>query len=114
MKIRFVPNLHLLARATSLFTVEQKKVSIIIPTRDRPKDLVDLLLTVFDQNYLPFEVIIVDDSLARCTKQVFDCFSLQFKSISCKLKYVKGRGDGLPALCAMLRFSLNTKVELFL
>ena len=73
------------------------KVSIIIPTRDRPKDLAELLLTVLDQDYPPLEVIIVDDSDECTAKQVADLFKSNFKRIDCRFKYVKGSSDGLPA-----------------
>jgi len=73
------------------------KVSIIIPTRDRPKDLAELLLTVLDQDYPPLEVIIIDDSDECTAKQVADLFKSDFERIGCRLKYVKGSGDGLPA-----------------
>ena len=66
-------------------------------TRDRPKDLVDLLLTLLDQNYLPLDVIIVDDSLAASARKVVDSLNLRFESHNSQLKYVKGSGDGLPA-----------------
>jgi len=71
--------------------------SVIVPTRDRPKDLDDLLPTILNQTHPPIEVILVDDSPVCSAKQVADSFSSKFKSIGCKLKYVKGSGDGLPA-----------------
>ena len=73
------------------------RVSVIIPTRDRPKDLADLLLTVLDQDYPPFEVIIVDDSDEGTAKQVARLFKSDFERIGCRLRYVKGSGGGLPA-----------------
>ena len=73
------------------------RVSVIVPTRDRPRDLADLLLTIINQTYPPLEVIIVDDSPGGSAKQVVDSFSSKFKFINCRLKYVKGSGDGLPA-----------------
>jgi len=73
------------------------RISVIVPTRDRSKDLADLLLTIINQTYPPLEVIIVDDSLGGSAKQVVDSFSSKFKFIDCKLKYAKGSGDGLPA-----------------
>jgi len=73
------------------------KISIIIPTRDRPKELADLLLTILDQDYPPFEVIIVDDSDKYATKQVVDLLKSDFEKIGYRLKYIKGSGDGLPS-----------------
>jgi GT2 family glycosyltransferase len=73
------------------------KMSIVIPTRDRQKDLADLLRTILDQDYLPFEVIVVDDSEKSTAKQVVDLFKSNFVKIGCELIYVKGSGEGLPA-----------------
>lgn len=73
------------------------RVSVVVPTRDRPKDLDDLLLTILDQSCSPFEVIIVDDSTVGSVKQIVDSLSSKFRPISCALKYVKGSDDGLPA-----------------
>ena len=73
------------------------KVSVIVPTRDRLKELVDLLLTIFNQSYSPFEVVIVDDSPAGSGKQVVDSLSSKFELINCILKYAKGNSNGLTA-----------------
>ncbi|NVM31929.1 MAG: glycosyltransferase [Candidatus Helarchaeota archaeon] len=73
------------------------RISVTIPTRDRPNDLSELLSTLLNQSYPPIEVIIVDDSLSKSTKNVAHSFNSRFKSIGCELKYVKGSGDGLPA-----------------
>lgn len=73
------------------------RVSVIVPTRNRPKNIVDLLLTILNQSCSPLEVIIVDDSRVGSVKQVADSLVAKFESISCTLKYVKGSDDGLPA-----------------
>ena len=72
-------------------------VSVVIPTRDRPRDLADLLKTLLDQSLLPFEVIIVDDSPKHSSREVSDSFVSKFKSVGCKLVYFTGSGIGLPA-----------------
>lgn len=73
------------------------KVSIVIPTRDRPKDLAELLQTILNQDSSPSEVIVIND-FDKCTaKQVVEMFKSDFERIGCRLKYVKGSGDGLPA-----------------
>lgn len=73
------------------------KISVIIPTRDRPKDLADLLLSISNQSHSPLEVIIVDDSPLTSAITTVNLFSSTFASLNCKLKYVKGSCDGLPA-----------------
>jgi len=73
------------------------EISVVIPTRDRPRDLADVLPTLLNQEHLPLEVIIVDDSYGDKTKRVVDLFKPDFRRIGCELKYVRGSGDGLPA-----------------
>lgn len=73
------------------------KISVIVCTRDRPKDLEELLSTILKQSYPPNEVIIVDDSRVSSAKQVAQSFRSKFQLISCQLKYVKGSSDGLSA-----------------
>lgn len=73
------------------------EVSVVIPTRGRPKDLANLLLTILNQNHPPFEVTIVDDSSVASSKNVAVSFKSEFESAGCKLKYVVGSNDGLPA-----------------
>lgn len=73
------------------------RVSIIIPTRDRAKDLAELLSSILEQNCAPFEVIIVDDSVTQSANQVFKSSFAIFRSIGCELKYITSKGEGLPA-----------------
>jgi glycosyltransferase involved in cell wall biosynthesis len=73
------------------------KISVVVPTRNRPKELAELLQTILNQDYLPLEVIIVDDSPKYSAKNVAGLYSLNFKSVGCNLKYVSGSGAGLPA-----------------
>ena len=40
-------------------------ISIVIATRDRPAYLLDCLLSITDQSYAPFEILIVDQSAVR-------------------------------------------------
>jgi glycosyltransferase involved in cell wall biosynthesis len=90
---------HLRKESNSMTTLERKNdlpgISVIIPTRDRPKDLANLLSTIIDQNRLPSEVIIVDDSTNGSTKTIFDFFSSKFESSCCTLKYLRSNREGL-------------------
>jgi len=72
-------------------------ISVIVCTRDRPKDLAVLLQSVLQQDYFPLEVIVVDDSPRHSAEIVVSLYSSKFESAGCSLKYVLGRGDGLPA-----------------
>lgn len=73
------------------------RISIVIATRDRSKDLAELLISLLNQNYAPFETIIVDDSSSYLTKEIIASFDSMFEKIHCSLKYFKGRDNGLPA-----------------
>ena len=48
----------------------QPSVSIIIPTRNRPRDLTDAIRTIFTQTVLPAEIVIVDQSETDESRQV--------------------------------------------
>lgn len=73
------------------------EISVVVCTRDRPEDLADLLLTIFDQSHLPLEVIIIDDSPIYSAKQIVDSLRSKFRSVGCELRYGKGSAEGLPA-----------------
>ena len=73
------------------------KISIIIPTRDRPTDLTTLLLAVQDQTKLPHEVIVVDDSPVFSATKIVEVFHRRFRPLNLALKYVKGNSKGLTA-----------------
>lgn len=73
------------------------KVTVIIPTRDRSKDLAELLSSILEQDHLPFDVIVVDDSPTNSSKKTFSLFYPRFKTAGCKLKDIKGNYDGLTA-----------------
>jgi GT2 family glycosyltransferase len=73
------------------------KISLVIPTRDRPDDLAGLLTSVAAQDFNPFEIIIVDDSPSRSASQVIKNFTPTFDLMNCKFKYIKGTSDGLPS-----------------
>lgn len=72
-------------------------LSVVVPTRDRPKALVDLLLTLLNQSSSPLEIIIVDDSFAGSAERVTDSLKSRFQLRPCSLRYVRATGDGLPA-----------------
>lgn len=73
------------------------EVSVIVPTMDRTNDLAELLTTILNQEPIPLEVIVVDDSYTCSARDIADAFISKFDFAGYKLKYVKGRRDGLPA-----------------
>jgi len=46
-------------------------VSVIIPTYNRKKLLIETLTSVFEQEYKDFEIIVVDDGSTDNTKKPF-------------------------------------------
>lgn len=73
------------------------RVSVIVCTRDRTRDLARLLLTLLNQSYTPIEIIIVDGSTGGSTQQVVNLFDPKFVSVTCRLRYVKESAGSLPA-----------------
>lgn len=73
------------------------QISIVIPTLDRPKDLVELLRSILHQSCIPFEVIIVDESRLGSARHASASFNSEFRSAGCRLKYARGSGNGSPA-----------------
>jgi GT2 family glycosyltransferase len=55
------------------------------------------MLTILDQTYASFEIIIIDDSPSSSAKNVVMSFRGKFELIGCNVKYQRGSGDGLPA-----------------
>ena len=52
------------------------KLSVVIPTLDRPYDLVEAVRSILDQSLLPYELIIVDQSIdSKSNNEVKDLFS---------------------------------------
>jgi glycosyltransferase involved in cell wall biosynthesis len=71
------------------------RVSVIIPTRDRPRDLANLLLTILSQDYPIFEAIVIDDS-PRCTAEsTVKILASKFAAKGCGLRYIEADGTGL-------------------
>jgi len=73
------------------------KISVVIPTRDRQKDLAELLPTLLNQSYPANEIIIVNDSVSSSIKEIVNLFATSFKSIGSTLISVQGSGEGLTA-----------------
>lgn len=72
------------------------RISVIVPTRNRPDDLEELLRCLCAQRRAPYEVILVDGSSTGSARNVAKSFRLRFRSRGCRLKYVRGGYDGLP------------------
>jgi glucosyl-dolichyl phosphate glucuronosyltransferase len=70
--------------------------SIVIPTRNRSKDLYELLTSLIAQDFQSYEVVIIDDSSTQSCDIKINNLLATFKKIGKSIKYVKGCGDGLP------------------
>ncbi len=69
-------------------------VSVVVPTRDRPEVLNQLLQSLAAQSFAPLETIIVDDSPAETARSVVTAFEPNFRGLGSQLRYVRGTGDG--------------------
>ncbi len=70
-------------------------ISVVIPARNRPRDLADLVGTILNQDVSPYEVIIVDGSDNDSVKKVVDAFKCKIDSNGGRLKYIEARGESL-------------------
>lgn len=66
----------------------ESRVSVLIPTRDRPDDLARCLPTVFASEYSNFEVIIIDQSNDDASKQIVEALADH------RLRYYRQRAHG--------------------
>jgi glycosyltransferase involved in cell wall biosynthesis len=69
------------------------KISIVIPTRNRPKSLENLLLSILQQTKKPDEVIVVDDSDINETEKLIRDNHSVFLSNGIALKYLRGNRE---------------------
>jgi glycosyltransferase involved in cell wall biosynthesis len=69
------------------------KISIIIPTRNRPKSLENLLLSILQQTRIPDEVIVVDDSDTNETEKLIRDNHRVFLSNGIALEYLRGNRE---------------------
>jgi len=89
-------------------------VSIIIPTKNRSKDLEGLLKLLFGQTTLSKEIIVVDDSTNEKTKELVGDIRKKFVVKGVEIKYVRGMGGGI-AQARNIGFSHSTgEICLFL
>jgi glycosyltransferase involved in cell wall biosynthesis len=67
------------------------KISIIVPTRDRSKELEKLMINLLNQSYPNFEVIILDDSPKETARRVVEIYKPLFTARGIDLKYIVSR-----------------------
>jgi len=74
-----------------LRTDNHPRVSVVIPTRNRPELLANLLFSIIKQTIPPDEVIIVDDSDDFKTAELANVLRDAFSNKGVELKYLQGR-----------------------
>ena len=97
------------------------RVSIIIPTLNRPDDLQKTLLSIEKQTVLPEEVILIDQSPDERSKEVLDAFRARIGSSIGRVEYLfqeekssaKARNRGILAARGDILSFLDDDVELF-
>lgn len=65
------------------------KISVVIPTYKRPKDLSDLLDSLLNQTVKPSEVMIVDDTPTAEIRNVCEASEIEFSKADVQLAYVR-------------------------
>ena len=70
-------------------------LSIVIATRDRSTDLQRLLFSLYNQEYSPLDIVVVDDSKSLFTREMVKSLVSKFNLANYNLKYIKGSKDGL-------------------
>jgi GT2 family glycosyltransferase len=64
-----------------------KKISAIIPTKNRPDDLLNAVISICEQIRPPDELLIIDQSDTDRTKKLINSFMNQYKNIYLKYMY---------------------------
>jgi len=75
-------------------TSEHLKLSIVIVTYNRHKDLVECLDSIYEMNNPPFETIVVDSCSDDDTQKVKDLYPVRFKTID-ERSMVRARNIGI-------------------
>ena len=70
-------------------------VSVIIPTYNRSQLLVQSVESIFQQDYRPIEIIIVDDGSTDDTKNICDSLSKKAESLNISLVYILQNNAGV-------------------
>jgi glycosyltransferase involved in cell wall biosynthesis len=82
------------------------KVSVIIPTYYRPKDLSELLDSLLRQTVKPLEVIVVDDTPSNIIEELCAKYRDKFKRFDIKLVYVRNYKERSAAIARNIGASI--------
>lgn len=64
------------------------KFSILIPTKDRPKELRSCLLSILDNTFRSYEILVIDDSTTENTRRMIEQLA------SRRIRYYRSDGTG--------------------
>jgi glycosyltransferase involved in cell wall biosynthesis len=84
------------------------KVSVIITTYYRPKDLSELLDSLLRQTVKPLEVIVVDDTPSNIIEELCAKYRDKFKRFDIKLVYVRNYKERSAAIARNIGVSIAT------
>jgi len=84
---------------------KEMKVSIVIPTYYRSKDLTELFDSLLRQSVKPFEVIVVDDTPTDAIKNVCEEYCGKFRELGIKLIYIRNQRE--PSLTIARNIGVN-------
>ena len=73
------------------------KISLVIPTYNRPEHLENCLKSIIDQSYLPHEIFIVDNSLVDGLDDLIRYWTSEFKKKNVSLVYKRNTINSLTA-----------------
>jgi len=68
---------------------DEVRVSVVIPTKNRPNEIKRLLKELLEQTLKPNEVIVVDDSNDQLTKRVVESLMSSYQQKSIRLHYAR-------------------------
>ncbi len=91
------------------------KVSVVVPTYYRPKDLADLFDSILRQSVKPMEVIVVDDTPTNVIERICEEYHNMFKRNNIKLFYVRNYKQRSAAIARNIGVSIaKGEIILFL
>ncbi len=69
------------------------KVSVVIPTYNRKKDLNECLVSILDQLNPPMEVLIIDNARLKETEDAIKKLKNDFKRVGVEIKYIENKKE---------------------
>jgi len=89
-------------------TKDGMKVSVVIPTYYRPKDLSELFDSLLKQTVKPLEIIVVDDTPSNIIEKVCAKYRGRFERFNLKLVYVRNYKERSASIARNIGASIAT------